>query len=309
MKTFLIILAVIGGIIGLIFLGIVIAANRRRPKFNNKGFTLLEENLLKELFDLFESDVSNKLKKQVEYFKPKRKWRQYWEKSMSIELHGDNKNPLSDELRYNRKDESKLATIRFEVNNEKYSVEFDNYDGRLWGWKIRPNPKSIMKVNSFQVTSKKINTNPNSFAQPSFNKEKRKGVPTFTGWLSNLIEIDNIKGYWHPIGSEFLGKYTVHIDSKLPDGYLELIEQTEGLEFAEYRILGISEIYSTGLNDGNYFHLAEFDDGIIAIKEGEQTGKLYYCHYSGLLDELSSDFRTELIKRIKNTTPQSNRRP
>jgi len=157
MKTLLIILAVIGGIIGLIFLGLVIAANRRRPKFNNKEFTLLEKNLLKELFDLFESDVTNKLKKQVEYFEPKRKWRQYWEKSMSIELYGDNDNPLSDELRYSRKDESKLATIRFKVNNEKYSVEFDNYDGRLWGWKIRPNPKSIMKVDSFQVTSKKIN--------------------------------------------------------------------------------------------------------------------------------------------------------
>ena len=138
MKTLLIILAVIGGIIGLIFLGLFIAANKRRPKFNNKGFTLLEKNLLKELFDLFESDVSNKLKKHVEYFETKRKWRQYWEKSMSIELYGDNKNPLSDELRYNRKDESKLATIRFKVNNEKYSVEFDNYDGRLWGWKIRP---------------------------------------------------------------------------------------------------------------------------------------------------------------------------
>jgi hypothetical protein len=304
MKTLLIILAVIGGIIGLIFLGLFIAANKRRPKFNNKGFTLLEKNLLKELFDLFESDVSNKLKKHVEYFEPKRKWRQYWEKSMSIELYGDNENPLSDELRYNRKDESKLATIRFKVNNEKYSVEFDNYDGRLWGWKIRPNPKWIMKVDSFQVTSKKINTDPNSFAQPSFNKEKRKEVPTLIGWLSKLTEIDNIKESWRPIGSEFLGNYTKRIDSKLPDGYLELVEQTEGLEFEQYRILGVSEIYTTGLDDGNYFHLAEFDDGIIAIKEGEQTGKLYFCHYSGLLDELSSDFGKELIEKVKNTIPQ-----
>ncbi|MEM8566400.1 MAG: hypothetical protein AAGF85_08050 [Bacteroidota bacterium] len=304
MKTLLIILAVIGGIIGLIFLGLVIAANRRRPKFNNKGFTQLEKNLLKELFDLFDSDISKKLDNQVAYFEPKRKWRQYWEKSMSIELYGDNDNPISDELRYNRRDESKLATIRFKVNNEKYSIEFDNYDGRLWGWKIRPNPKSIMKFDSFQVTSKKINADPNSFAQPSFKKEKVKEVPTFTGWLSKLTEIDNIKESWHPIGSEFVGNYTKLIDSKLPDGYVELITQTEGLDFEQYRILGVSEINKTGLDDGNYYHLAEFDDGIIAIKEGEQTGKLYYCHYSGLTDELSSDFGKELIEKIKNTTPQ-----
>ena len=304
MKTLLIILAVIGGIIGLIFLGLVIAANRRRPKFNNKGFTLLEKNLLKELFNLFESDMSNKLQKQVEYFEPKRKWRQYWEKSMSIELYGDNDNPLSDDLRYNRRDESKLATIRFKVNNEKYSVEFDNYDGRLWGWKIRPNPKLIMKLDSLQVTSNKINTDPNSFAQPSFKKEKQKEVPIFTGWLSKLTEIDNIKESWEPIGSEFLGNYTKRIDSKLPDGYLELVEQTEGLEFEQCRVLGVSEIFATGLDDGNYYHLAEFDDGIIGIKEGEQTGTVYYCHYSGLLDELSSDFGKELIEKIKNTTTQ-----
>lgn len=304
MKTLLFILAVIGGIIGLIFLGLVIALNRRRPKINNKGFTLLEKKLLKELFELFESEVSNKLKSQIEYFEPKRKWRQYWEKSMSIELYGDNDNPLSDELRYNRKDESKLATICFKVDNEKYSIEFDNYDGRLWGWKIRPNPKSIMKVDSFQVTSKKVNTDPNYFAQPSFKKEKQKEVPTFTGWLSKLTEIDNVKESWLPIDSEFLRNYTKQIDSKLPDGYLELIEQTEGLEFDQYRILGVSEIYSTRLDDGNYLHLVEFDDGIIAIKEGEQTGKLYYCQYSGLLDELSSDFGKELIEKVKNTNPQ-----
>ncbi|MEM9856230.1 MAG: hypothetical protein AAF843_02675 [Bacteroidota bacterium] len=297
MRTLLIILAVVGGIIGLIFMGLVIAANRRRPKFSNKGFTELEKNLLNELFDLFESDLSKKLKKQVAYFEPKQKWRQYWEKSMSIELYGDHDNPLSDKLRYNRRDESKLATIRFKVKSEKYSVEFDNYEGRLWGWKIRPNPKSIMKFDSFQVTSKKINTDPNSFTQLSFKKEKSKEVPTFTVWLSKLTEIDNIKGSWHPIGSEFLGKYTKCIDSKLPNGYLELIEQTEGLEFDQCRILGISEIYATGLDDGNYYHLAEFDDGIIAIEEGEQTGKMYFCQYSGLLDELSSDFEKELIKK------------
>ncbi len=304
MKTLLIILAVTGGIIGLIFLGLVIAANRRRPKFNNKGFTLLEKNLLIEFFDLFESDLSQKLKKQVEYFEPKRKWRQYWEKSMSVELYGDNENPLSDELRYIRRDESKLATIRFKVNDEKYSIEFDNYDGRLWGWKIRPNPKSIIKVDSFQVTSKNINTNPNSFAQPTFKKEKIKGIPIFSGWLTKLAEIDKVKESWYPIGSEYLKNYTKLIESKLPEGYMELVEQTEGLEFEQYRILGISEIYATGLDDGNYYHLAEFDDGIIGIKEGEKTGKMYFCHYSGLLDDLSSDFGKELIEKIKSRTPQ-----
>ncbi len=174
MKSILIIFGVLIGIIGLIFLALVIASYRRRPKFNNKGFTVLEKNLLSELYEQFDSEIQAKLKAQIEYFEPKRKWRQYWEKSMSMELYGDNENPLSDNSLYKRKDESKLATIRFKVNDEKYHIEFNNYDGRIWGWKIRPNPKSIMKTSIINITSKKINNDPNSFAQSTFKKRKTK---------------------------------------------------------------------------------------------------------------------------------------
>lgn len=304
MKIILIILAVIVGIAGMIFPGLVIAANKRRPKFNKKDFTPLEKRLLSELVTLFDTEISTKLRAQIDYLRPERKWRQYWEKSMSMELYGDNDNPLSYEFRYNRKDESKLATIRFKVNKEKYSIEFDNYDGRLWGWKIRPNPKSIMKAESIEVTGKKVNNDPNSFAQPSFKKEKFKPAPGFNGWLNKIIEIDKIKDSFHPIGNEYLGNYINQIDARLPDEYLELIKQTEGIDGEQYRIPGVSEIYTTGLDDGNYYHLAEFDDGIIAVKEGEKNGKIYYCYYSGLVDELRNDFSEEIIERIKNTTPQ-----
>ena len=304
MKVVLIILAIFIGIIGLILLLLVIGAYNRRPKFNKKGFTALETELLSELFSLFESDIKSKLKAQVDYFEPNRKWRQYWEKSMSMELYGDKENRLSDKYRYNRKDSSKLATIRFKVKDKKYSIEFNTYDGRLWGWKIRPHPKSIMKQTVYEITSKKINTDPNSFAQPLIDKQKFKTIPAFEGWLAQLIDMDEIKDSFHPIEIELLDKYTEQINSKLPDGYLEVIKQTEGIDSEHYRVLGVSEIYSTGLDDGNYFHLVEFDDGIIAVKEGELTGRMYYCHYSGLIDELSTDFGKELIEKIKISSPQ-----
>jgi len=298
MKSILIILGVLIGIIGLIFLALVIASYRRRPKFNNKGFTNLEKNLLSELYELFDSEIQTKLKAQIEYFEPKRKWRQYWEKSMSIELYGDNENPLSDNSRYKRKDESKLATIRFKTNNEKYHIEFNNYDGRIWGWKIRPNPKSIMKVTTINVTSKKINNDPNSFAQSTFKKEKLKSIPKFNGLIGELNNIQSINQVFEPIGAEFLENYIKKIDSKLPIEYLDIIRQSEGIDFREFSILGISEIRSTGLDDGNYFHLAEFDDGILAVKEEDKSGTVYYCHYSGLLDNLGTDFGKIIMERI-----------
>tara|TARA_R110002124_G_C8811635_1_gene503234 strand:+ start:22 stop:924 length:903 start_codon:yes stop_codon:yes gene_type:complete len=298
MKSILIILGVLIGIIGLIFIALVIASYRRRPKFNNKGFTNLEKQLLAELYELFDSEIQTKLKTQIQYFEPKRKWRQYWEKSMSMELYGNNENPISDNLRYNRKDESKLATIRFKVNSEKYHIEFDNYDGRIWGWKIRPNPKSIIKETTINVTSKKINNDPNSFAQTTFKKEKIKSIPKFDGLLGELSTIQSITQAFEPIRVEFLENYIKRIDSKLPIEYLDIIKQTEGVDFGDCCILGISEIRSTGLDDGNYFHLAEFDDGIIAVKEEEKSGTVYYCHHSGLLDNLGTDFGKIITERI-----------
>lgn len=118
----------LGIIIGVIVLTPIISINKRGPKFNKKGFSLLEKTLLSELYEMFNSEIQTKLKTQIEYFEPKRKWRQYWEKSMSMNFMEISKNPISDNLKYKRKDESKLATIRFKVNSEKYHIEFDNYD-------------------------------------------------------------------------------------------------------------------------------------------------------------------------------------
>lgn len=299
MKIIIIIFGVLIGIIGLIFLALVIASYRRRPKFNNKGFTPLEKKLLWELYELFDSDIQSKLKAQIEYFEPKRKWRQFWEKSMSMELYGSNENPLSDDLRYKRKDESKLATIRFKFKDEKYNIEFDNYDGRIWGWKIRPNPMNIMKLELIDITSKKINNDPNSFIQSSLKKEKLKSIPDIDGILAKLNSIEPINQVFEPIGAEYLENYINRIDSKLPSEYLDIIQQSEGVDFREFSILGISEIRTTGLDDGNYYHLAEFDDGILAVKEEEKNGNLYFCHYSGLLENLGTDFKKAITKRIK----------
>lgn len=294
----------LGIIIGILVLTAIISINKRRPKFNKKGFSLLEKTLLSELYEMFDSEIQTKLKTQIEYFEPKRKWRQYWEKSMSMELYGNNESPISDNLKYKRKDESKLATIRFKVNGEKYHIEFGNYDGRIWGWKIRPNPKSIMKETAINITSRKINNDPNSFAQTTFKKEKIKSIPKFDGLLGELNSIKSINQVFQPIENQFLENYKKNIDSKLPDEYLKIIEKSEGVDFGNFRILGVSEIYSTGLDDGNYYHLAEFDDGVITVKEEDKSGTIYYCHYSGLLDNLGTDFRKIILESAKSTTPQ-----
>ena len=103
-------LGTIVGLIALYFLLAFILIQIRRPKFTTKGYTILEKMLLNILFTMFDPDLSNKIKSQIEYLENKRKWRQYWKKSMSLELYGNQKMPS--DFEYLRKDESKIATIK-----------------------------------------------------------------------------------------------------------------------------------------------------------------------------------------------------
>lgn len=299
MEILIILLSIITGLIILYFGLAFILIQIRRPKFNKKGYTKLEKKLLDFFTSMFDPDLAGKIKKQIEYFENKHKWRQYWEKSMSIELYGDKK--MSPDLKYSRQDDSKIATIRFKVNEEKYSIEFDSYDGRIWGWKIRPNPKRIQKTDNIEVISKKINNDPNEEVVISIEKTEFKTIPNFDGVMGEIAKEKPIKIAYNPLTPQQIEVFKRKIDSVLPSGYIQIIEQTEGLEFNDFRILGISEMQRTGLDDGNYFHLAEFDEGIIAVKENDKNGELYFCHFTdGWIDELGTDFDKILKERLHN---------
>ena len=300
MKVALIILGVLLGLVLLLFLFLFVAAILRRPNLNNtKGYLPLEKTLFEELYKLFDSEIQQKLRAQLNYFESSRKWRQYWEKSMSVELYGDNQNPLSDDLRYNRKDESKLASVNFWAAEEKYNITFRNYDGRVWGWNIKPKPKKIKKLTEIKVSSSRILNDPNDFVQPTPHREKFKELPKFTGFLAELVEKYKLVAAYSPLGPEYLPGFIDRVQAKLPEDYLEILDQSEGVEFEGFHILGASEIRTTALDDGDYYHLAEFGDGVVCVKEYDETGAIYYCAFSGLIDPLGTDFKAAILNILE----------
>jgi len=177
MEILIALLSVIIGLIVLYFVVAFILIQIRRPIFSNKGYTILEKKLFEIFTSMFDPDLADKIKKQIEYFEKKRKWRKYWEKSMSIELYGDKKMPPN--LKFQNCEENKIATIRFKINDEKYSVDFNSYDGRIWGWKIRPNPKHIQKLDNIEIISKKVYNDPNENVKITIEKMKFKTIPNF----------------------------------------------------------------------------------------------------------------------------------
>ena len=148
-------------------------------------------------------------------------------------LYGDKK--MSPNLKYPRRDESKIATIRFKVNEEKYSIDFNTYDGRIWGWKIRPNPKRIQRKDNIEVISKKINNDPNEKVVISIEKTEFKTIPNFDGVIGEIAKVKPIKTAYNPLIPQSIEIFKRKIDSILPHGYIQIIEQTEGLEFQEFQ--------------------------------------------------------------------------
>ncbi|GEM_PF-1242390 len=297
MKALIIILSIIAGLVVFYFLLAFIVIQIRRPKTTRKGYTILEKKLLDVFISMFDPELAEKIKKQIGHFENKRKWRVYWDKSMSLELYGDKEIP--DDLRFPRQDESKIATIRFKVNEEKYSIEFDSYNGRIWGWKIRPNPKHIQKTDNIEITSKKINSDPNEKVLIVISKTALDTIPDLNETIKEITKHKTIVKTYKPLLPQQIAVFKKKNESVFPEGYLEIIEKTEGLDFNDFRICGISELQRTGLDDGNYFHLAEFDDGIIAIKENDKNGGLYFCPFSG---ELPRNLGTDFYKALKEIT-------
>ncbi|MBT1686135.1 hypothetical protein [Dawidia soli] len=300
MKIILIIFGVVLGVLLVIFLVLAVAAFNRRPKFTRKGFTPLERNLIEEFCVMFSPDIQEKIRLQVKYFEGKRKWRQYWGKSMTLELYDDKEVPLPENAIYARKDEGKIATIRFSVNRVKYSIEFKTYDGRIWGWAIRPNPKKIQKGSAIEISSKKINNDPAENTDAYYEKKVFETIPAFQGILLELQACFKIMEANHPLRPAQRQFFEKNILSKLPPDYLSIIEQAEGISFDQFRILGISEIQDISLDDGNYNQLIEFDDGSIAVKEGNKKGDLFYLHHSGQIDQLGTDLELVIRKKSKD---------
>ncbi|HWQ91721.1 MAG TPA: hypothetical protein VN673_08620 [Clostridia bacterium] len=70
------------------------------------------------------------------------------------------------------------------------------------------------------------------------------------------------------------------IRSKLPDEYLQLVGEGQGVTVNDWAVSGIQGIRKVVQRDANYYLLAEKEGmGAIGIKEDESSGQIYYLDY------------------------------
>ena len=149
----------IANIINLLFF-----INEEKIEDTDIQFSHLEKKLLFELCTLFDYETKIKLQKQLKELNIDRKQRRHWRKCMRMELLGTKKSSMfhNNGKRENNNNVSKLASVQFKIKDNKprkYEILFEKKLGRIWGWKIEPNPKKIMNAKEIEIISHHLYSN------------------------------------------------------------------------------------------------------------------------------------------------------
>lgn len=279
MVTFLIIIGcIILTIVGLAFYSI----NSRRPKFFRGNLKAFEKSLYQELERKLPSTVGHLIPQQLNYLK--RGVRLYFDKSYTLELYEDKANPLPNDILFNRKDEFKLATISFTHNDTKCKAEFKTYSGMLYGLTVRPNPRRILGTTIKAFDKFTLNNDPTEKLDLEIITEYYADTDKFNGTLQELNQQHRITNIQKPLPEKQRQLFIKLSDTKLPDDYLLLCEQTNGFNINDVSVFGLGTFQSVSLDDDNYLMLAEKSNGCLAIKQSKRTTKLKFHSYEDETD-------------------------
>lgn len=279
MVTFLIIIGcIILTIVGLAFYSI----NSRRPKFFRGNLKTFEKSLYQELERKLPPTAGHLIPQQLNYLK--RGVRLYFDKSYTLELYEDKANPLPNDILFNRKDEFKLATILFTHNDTKYKAEFKTYSGMLYGLTVRPSPRKILGATIKTFEKFTLNNDPTEKLDLEIITEYYGDTDTFNGALQELNQKHKISRIQKPLPEKQRQLFIKLSDTKLPDDYLSLCEQTNGFNINDVSVFGLGTFQSVSLDDDNYLMLAEKSNGCLAIKQSKRTTKLQFHSYEDETD-------------------------
>jgi len=124
----------------------------------------------------------------------------------------------------------------------------------------------------------------------------------FSGWLQQWAVRNGAQRARVPLDSKERSIRLSRVDAELPQDYLEITEQTEGLEFKDCAVFGLSDVREFAGDDGNYYLLAELNGrGVLGVRAGSQDRRVFYLGYDHDQDEYLS-FREAMGYYFENVT-------
>lgn len=288
------------GIIIFSFVGLALyAINSRRPKFFRGNLKSLEKRLFKELENRLGSPAGQLIPKQLVYLK--RGVRLYFQKSYTLELYEAKKNPLPNDILFERKDEFKLATLSFTVAETKYKAEFTTYSGRIWGITVRPNPKRLLISSIKEFDKFKLNNEPMEKIDQEIAVEYYPVGENFAGLLGKLANEHVLSEVRKPLPQKQKELFFKLSETKFPNDFLDLCDQANGFKIDGVHVSGLGGMQAVALEDDNYLMIAEKDAGCLSIRRTKKKTELKYHSYEDKTDirDLGDNFIAALDMFIR----------
>jgi hypothetical protein len=172
----------------------------------------------------------------------------------------------------NRRQELHLATVRVSGGNKK-SINADVHlvDGFLFSIEFDRSPETVEPP--FKIEKVQIHADPmakEAFAPP----EPQRAAISWRGWLQSLErKRPDLVGF-EPLPESERSRILASLTREMPSDYLELLEQSDGLQVGELVIFGTSDIRKVVLEDANYYMIGELDGiGALAVStEPDEKG-------------------------------------
>lgn len=199
-------------------------------------------------------------------------------------------------------DETNLAEIQFYVPQLKAAYRSNIFLVKGSIFSIEFN-KSPLKINNHKLEIQKISI----FHDPMIKKTNEikieRKINEIDIWLSEWVKDFKDISLFQPLDTKIIEEKLSQINAMLPDDYLRIISQTEGLMTSDFSINGLCEITKIIFNECNYYFLATIGSrGILGVIEGSENCELYYLDFEqdGSVVKLSNSITVAIEKMVKD---------
>lgn len=167
-----------------------------------------------------------------------------------------------------------IVTFGISGSEEKFIAKAWLVNGFLFSLTFNVSPLKYQNINDIELISIKINTG--VLGEENCKEVNSTSVAIMPDWLKKLSESDDVTELKPALDGEATRKGQERIDFKLPEDLLELYRNTNGFRIRNWTILSLNEIREVILDFGNYYIIAEDDDGcFLLIKDYEVPQRFY----------------------------------
>ncbi|GIV05731.1 MAG: hypothetical protein KatS3mg016_1306 [Fimbriimonadales bacterium] len=151
-------------------------------------------------------------------------------------------------------------------------------------------PPDLLRAAPEQLTAERV-----QFHADALELREQERIPpsqvhapiVLPDWLVQLGQVYPLTEVSAPLEASFRRKRLSEMQTRLPEDYWALLEVCDGFRIGRIAVLGLAEIYSVALSDGEYWVMATDGERYLVVKDEDSEGTVYYLHYESLSPQIS----------------------